>query len=46
MEAVHAVKDISEKNYRALEEFPDLLIWIFDIAKDTVMLSIVLHQNN
>ncbi len=34
MKPVHAVRDISYKNYRALEEYLDLLIWSFDIARD------------
>jgi hypothetical protein len=46
MKPVNAVRDISDKNYRALEEYLDLLIRTFDIAKDATMLPIVLHQNN
>jgi hypothetical protein len=46
MKPVNAVRDISDKNCRALEEYLDLLIRTFDIAKDATMLPIVLHQNN
>jgi hypothetical protein len=38
MKPVHAVKDISDKNYRALEEYLDLLIRAFDIAEDAGLL--------
>jgi hypothetical protein len=30
MKPVHAMKDISDKNYHALEKYLDLLIWTFD----------------
>jgi hypothetical protein len=46
MKAVHAARDISEKNYRTKEEFLDLLIWTFAIANDAGMVPIVLYQNN
>ncbi len=46
MKPVLAHKEISEKNYRALEEYLDLLIRTFDIAKEAGMLSVVLHMNN
>jgi hypothetical protein len=45
-EAGLAHKEISEKNYRALEEYLDLLIRTFDIAEEAGMLSVVLHMNN
>jgi hypothetical protein len=37
---------LRENNYRALEEFLDLMIGTFDITEDAGMLSIVLPQNN
>jgi hypothetical protein len=46
MKPVHAARNISDKNYWALEEFLDLLIQTLDIVEDSGMLPIVLHQNN
>jgi hypothetical protein len=46
MKPVLAHKNIGEKNYRALEEYLDLLIRTFDIAEETRMLPVVLHMNN
>jgi hypothetical protein len=46
MKPFHAARDISDKNYWALEEFLDLLIQTLDIVEDAGMLPIVLHQNN
>jgi hypothetical protein len=46
MKPVLAQKEIGEKNYRALEEYLDLLIRTFDIAEEARMLPIVLHMNN
>ncbi len=46
MKPVFAHKEIEEKNYRALEEYLDLLIRTFDIAEEAVMLPVVLHMNN
>ncbi len=46
MKPVLAHKEISEKNYWALEEYLDLLIRTFDIAEEARMLSVVLHMNN
>jgi hypothetical protein len=46
MKPVLAHREISEKNYRALEEYLDLLIRTFDIAEEAGMLSMVLHVNN
>jgi hypothetical protein len=46
MKPVFAHKEIGEKNYRALEEYLDLLIRTFDIAEEAGMLPVVLHMNN
>ncbi len=46
MKLVFAHKEIGEKNYRALEEYLDLLIRTFDIAEEAGMLPVVLHMNN
>ncbi len=46
MKPVLAHKEIGEKNYRALEEYLDLLIRTFDIAEEAGMLPVVLHMNN
>jgi hypothetical protein len=43
---VLAHQEITVKNYRALEEYLDLLIRTFDIAEEAGMLSVVLHMNN
>jgi hypothetical protein len=46
MKPIFAHKEIGEKNYRALEEYLDLLIRTFDIAEEAGMLPVVLHMNN
>jgi hypothetical protein len=46
MKPVLAHKEIGKKNYRALEEYVDLLIRTFDIAEEAGMLPVVLHMNN
>jgi hypothetical protein len=46
MKPALAHKEIGEKNYRALEEYLDLLIRTFDIAEEAGMLPVVLHMNN
>jgi hypothetical protein len=46
MKPVLAHKEIGEKNYRALEEYLDLLIRTLDIAEEARMLPVVLHRNN
>jgi hypothetical protein len=46
MKSVLAHREISKKNYRALEEYLDLLIRTFDMAEEAGMLSVVLHMNN
>jgi hypothetical protein len=46
MKPVLAHKEIGEKNYRALEEYLDLLIRTFDMAEEAGMLPVVLHMNN
>jgi hypothetical protein len=46
MKLIYALKEIGEKNYRGLEEYLDLLIQTFHIAKEGRMLPIVLHMNN
>jgi hypothetical protein len=46
MKPVFAHKEIGGKNYRALEEYLDLLIRTFDIAEKAGMLPVVLHMNN
>jgi hypothetical protein len=40
------VKHISDKNYRALEEYQYLLIQTFNIAEDAGMLPIMINQKN
>jgi hypothetical protein len=32
MKPFHVIKETGDKNYQALEEFLDLMIWTFDIA--------------
>src|SRR5450830_463615 len=46
MKPVLSAKEIGDRNFRGLEEYMDLLIRTFDIAKDAGMLDIVLHINN
>jgi hypothetical protein len=46
MKPFHEAKEIGEKNYQLLKQFLDFMIRTIDIAKDTGMLPIVLHQNN
>ncbi len=46
MKPVLAHREISDKNYRALEEYLDLLIRTFDIVEEAGMLPVVLHMNN
>jgi hypothetical protein len=46
MKPVNTFKELGEKNYQGLEKYLDLLLRKFDIAEDSGMLPIVLHQNN
>ncbi len=46
MKPVHSTKEVEDWDFRALEEYLDLLIHIFDNAEDARLLHIFMHLNN